>query len=466
MSPRAPLPARILIPVANPATAEDLVRIGAEIMDPRAGELTALGIVEVPEDVALSEGATQARQARRLLQKVLDYAPAGDADPAAGPDRPPGRGGDRRGGPRGGRRPPHLRLGRPARRPQRRAGPRLLGDDRRRRPRRRRATSPSSSSAPFGEVRRILVPGPRRSPRRARPRVRRRPRPPPRRPDRRPPRDPAGRHAPASGPRRSTRSRRSCRQHARGHADGLLREAPNVRNAILREAEKADLVIMGASAAPGGTAADAFLFGALPEAIAARATPPVIVVKTRERIGQATFEELAAPGGVARRRRPGGRGVAGRAGARGAMVRRVQLPPRRVPQPAPARGAEGAAGAYRQPRPTDAQRGGDDRRDRGPRPARPRRRRAARRRAPGHRLGVDRPDPRDRRGRRGARRPALRTCCPATAPTGARARPSGRASSRRAATSSPGATPTSGTGTPGWRTARSARSSPSRGSST
>ena len=77
MSPRAPLPARILIPVANPATAEDLVRIGAEIMDPRTGELTVLGIVEVPEDVALSDGATQARQARRLLQKVLDYAPQG-----------------------------------------------------------------------------------------------------------------------------------------------------------------------------------------------------------------------------------------------------------------------------------------------------------------------------------------------------------------------------------------------------
>ena len=73
----------------------------------------------------------------------------------------------------------------------------------------------------------------------------------------------------------------------------LLREAPNVRNAILREAEAADLVIMGASAIPEGTTADAFLFGALPEAIAARAKPPVIVVKTRERIGRATFEELA-----------------------------------------------------------------------------------------------------------------------------------------------------------------------------
>src|SRR5512143_1633887 len=72
-----PLPARILIPVANPLTAEELIRIGASLLDSRTGELTALGIVEVPEGMPLSEGATRARQARRLLQKVLDYVPEG-----------------------------------------------------------------------------------------------------------------------------------------------------------------------------------------------------------------------------------------------------------------------------------------------------------------------------------------------------------------------------------------------------
>ena len=77
MTPRPPLPGRILIPVANPATAEELIRIGAALLDPRSGELTALGIVEVPEEMPLSEGATKARQARRLLQKVVDYAPEG-----------------------------------------------------------------------------------------------------------------------------------------------------------------------------------------------------------------------------------------------------------------------------------------------------------------------------------------------------------------------------------------------------
>ncbi len=292
MTWRTPLPARILIPVANPATAEDLVRIGADLMDPRAGELTVLGIVEVPEDVAMSEGATHARQARRLLQKVLDYAPQGTRI------RPLVRVGRRAsegiveaareidadllifgwgGRPAGGRGAP--------------AGP---------------VFSPTIDAVvrdppcdiavvkqrPFGEIRRILVP------------VR------------------GGPHAelalefadalarhhdaritvlhvipPGVTSTVRVQSERALatflKQHARGHADGVLREAPTVRNAILREAESADIVIMGASAVPEGTTADSFLFGALPEAIAARATPPVIVVKTRERIGRATFEELA-----------------------------------------------------------------------------------------------------------------------------------------------------------------------------
>src|SRR5512141_1216601 len=74
---RPPLPARILIPVANPATAEELVRIGAALMDRKIGIMTVLGVVEVPEQTPLSEGAAHARQARRLLQRVLDFAPDG-----------------------------------------------------------------------------------------------------------------------------------------------------------------------------------------------------------------------------------------------------------------------------------------------------------------------------------------------------------------------------------------------------
>ena len=73
MAPRRRQPYRILLPLANPRTARDLVRIGAGVGDGRRTEITALGIVEVPEGVSLSEGATHARTARRLLQRVLDF---------------------------------------------------------------------------------------------------------------------------------------------------------------------------------------------------------------------------------------------------------------------------------------------------------------------------------------------------------------------------------------------------------
>src|SRR4051812_6406749 len=70
------LPASILIPLANPRTAADLIRVGAALLRP-GGVITALGIVEVAEGVPLSEGATRARQSRRLLQRVFEFVPQG-----------------------------------------------------------------------------------------------------------------------------------------------------------------------------------------------------------------------------------------------------------------------------------------------------------------------------------------------------------------------------------------------------
>jgi glucosyl-3-phosphoglycerate synthase len=84
------------------------------------------------------------------------------------------------------------------------------------------------------------------------------------------------------------------KQHLQSEGEALLREAPNVRTAILREADKSDLVVMGASAQPFGADGEPYLFGALPEAIAARAKPTVIVVKTRDQIATSTFDQLAA----------------------------------------------------------------------------------------------------------------------------------------------------------------------------
>ncbi len=290
MTPRSPLPARILIPVANPATAEDLVSIGGDLLDQRTGELTVLGIVEVPEEMPLSEGATNARQARRLLQKVLDYAPEGVAVR------------------------PLVRIGRHAAEGIIEAAVETEADliifgwgGRANGARAGTVFSPTIDAVvrespcdiavvkqrPMGELKRILVPvrgGPHAElalkfadalARRQGGRV-------------------AVFHVVPPGITPSVRAQAEhalgtfLKQHARGHADGIVREAPNVRNAILREAERADLVVMGAAAGPEGSAAESYLFGVLPETIAARARPPVIVVKTREAISRSTFEELAA----------------------------------------------------------------------------------------------------------------------------------------------------------------------------
>ncbi len=295
MSPRSPLPARILIPVANPGTAEELIRLGAAMLDQRSGELSALGIVEVPEGMPLSEGATRARHARRLLQKVLDYAPAGTTIH------------------------PIVRIGRhaaegiteaaaeqeadliifgwggkaPANYDGRNGGPTVFSPTIDEVVRESPCDIVVVKQRGSREIKRVLVPvrgGPHA--------------------------ELAIRFADAiatyhgatvvvlhlvpAGITMAVRAQAEralttfIKQHLKGKGEAVLREAPNVRNAILREAEKADLVVMGASAVPGGDGADSYLFGALPEAIAARAKPTVVVVKTREAIGGTTFDALAS----------------------------------------------------------------------------------------------------------------------------------------------------------------------------
>jgi nucleotide-binding universal stress UspA family protein len=285
-----PLPARILIPVANPLTAEELIRIGAALLDPRTGELSALGIVEVPEGMPLSEGATRARQARRLLQRVLDYVPEGTVIH------------------------PLVRIGRHAAAgiveaaAEQEADLLIFGWGGKSAPAREGAAGPAISptidevvrESPCDiavvkqrgalAIRRILVPvrgGPHA--------------------------ELALRFADAlahrygatvavthfvpAGVTEAVHAQAEhalaafVRQHITANAEPVLRETRNIRTSILREAERADLVVMGASAPPGeiGTS----LFGALPESIAQRSKTTVIVVKTREAIGRHTFDALA-----------------------------------------------------------------------------------------------------------------------------------------------------------------------------
>ena len=301
MTTRSPLPARILIPVANPLTAEELIRLGASLLEKKGGELTALGIVEVPEGMPLSEGATRARHARRLLQRVLDFAPEGTTiHPIVRIGRHAAEGIVEASAEQeadliifgwGGKTPPN----RDARAAAGRNGHTAS------------VISPTIDEvvrdAPCDiavvkqrgsrEIRRILVPvrgGPHA--------------------------ELAIRFADAIARRHdgvvvalhlvppgitlAVRAQAEhalasfIRQHVGGRAEAVVREAPNVRNAILREADNADLVVMGASVSAAAPDADGYLFGALPEAIATRARPTVIVVKTRQQIGRQTFEQLAA----------------------------------------------------------------------------------------------------------------------------------------------------------------------------
>ena len=286
---RMALPSRIVIPVANPLTATELVRIGASLLD-KHGSLTVLGIVEVPEGTPLSEGATRARQARRLLQRLLDFAPEGVTIH------------------------PIVRIGRRAAEGVIEAATELDADlivfGWGGKPSPARAGRDTTVFSPTidevvrdspcdiavikqggeGPAKRILVPirgGPHAElalrfadalARRTDGEV-------------------VALHLIPSGVTDGIRAQAEralahfIRQHADGHVEQAVREATNVRNAILREAEDADIVVMGASAMPadGGKS---FLFGALPEAIATRSRKTVIVVKTRDAIGKSTFEQL------------------------------------------------------------------------------------------------------------------------------------------------------------------------------
>ena len=287
-----PLPARIVIPVANPATAEELIRLGADLLEPRSGALTALGIVEVPEGMALSEGATRARHARRLLQRVLDFAPDGTAIH------------------------PIVRIGRHAAEGIVEAAAELDADllvfgwGGKAPAVRDGMTAPFSPTidevvrlAPcdiavvkqrgVNPIRRIVAPirgGPHAelALRFADAIARRHDA------------DLIALHVVPPGITIAVRAQAEralqafVRQYATARVEAVVREAANVRNAILREAERADLVVMGAAAAPTSGDASPHLFGAMPEAIATRAKASVVVVKTREAIGRGTFEQLAS----------------------------------------------------------------------------------------------------------------------------------------------------------------------------
>ena len=308
MASRRRKPYRILLPLANPRTARDLVRIGAGIGQGKLTEITALGIVEVPEGVSLSEGATHARTARRLLQRVLDFGDEEEVEirtmvrigrraadgviEAVGEESADlvifGWGGPP--GPTAAKRPAAARgAPEPAV-----FSPTIDAVVR---------ESPSDIAVVkqrgLDQVSSILVPvrgGPHAelAMRLAR--------------------DLAKRFSAqvvvmhvvpkGIGDRALAREQaaldRFVAEHRAGRkVVGILREAASVRAAILRESSNHQLVVMGASANPSTVTPDGrFLFGVVAEAVASRAKPTVIVVKTKQELAVSLFDELRAAEGT------------------------------------------------------------------------------------------------------------------------------------------------------------------------
>jgi glucosyl-3-phosphoglycerate synthase len=285
-------PYKILMPLANPRTARDLVRIGSHLSSRRPTEITALGIVEVPEGVSLAEGASRAREARRLLQRVPDFRDDDSVEVRTA-----------------------VRIGRlaaegiveavaeigadlvifgwagPPRSDQRRAVFSTTIDEVAR-------EAPCDIAVVkqrgLGTVESILVP------------VR------------------GGPNAalaislasdlargfgaqlavlhvvpPGGGPEALERERAALAAFVRRATRGvkvshLVVEAPTVRGAILRESAKHQLVVVGAAAQPAGVGSGRRLFGRLAETVAARATVSVMVVRTAQPVTPHTFRELKA----------------------------------------------------------------------------------------------------------------------------------------------------------------------------
>jgi glucosyl-3-phosphoglycerate synthase len=310
MPTRRRAPYRILLPLANPRTARDLVRIGAGISNGRPTEITALGIVEVPEGVSLSEGATQARTARRLLQRVLDFGDeegveirtmvrigrraADGVIEAVGEEStdlvifgwggPPSPAAAARAEAEGRRRASDPPVFSPTIDAVVRESPSDIAVVKQRGVERVKSILVPVRGGPHAELAMRLA------------------------------RDLGKRfgaqvvvlHVVPKGigevacKREQEALDRFVAEHGAGRrVKGLLLEATSVRTAIIRESANHDLVLMGASAHPSNAAPDGrFLFGTVADAVASRAKPTVIVVKTKQRLAMATFEQLRAAEGT------------------------------------------------------------------------------------------------------------------------------------------------------------------------
>jgi uncharacterized hydrophobic protein (TIGR00271 family) len=65
---------RVLVPIANPDTAETLLRLAGTLVRQQGGKVIALRVITVPGQVPLSEGSSQAETDHALLDRAVDQA--------------------------------------------------------------------------------------------------------------------------------------------------------------------------------------------------------------------------------------------------------------------------------------------------------------------------------------------------------------------------------------------------------
>ncbi len=65
---------RILVPIANPDTAESLLHLAGTLVKPEGGKVIALRVITVPNQLPLSDGRIEAEANRVLLDRAIDQA--------------------------------------------------------------------------------------------------------------------------------------------------------------------------------------------------------------------------------------------------------------------------------------------------------------------------------------------------------------------------------------------------------
>lgn len=65
---------RVLVPIANPDTAETLLRLAGTLVRQQGGKVIALRVITVPGQIPLSEGSSQAETDHVLLDRAVDQA--------------------------------------------------------------------------------------------------------------------------------------------------------------------------------------------------------------------------------------------------------------------------------------------------------------------------------------------------------------------------------------------------------